>query len=212
MSTSICPLSPFSSLSNPSSFFCFPDFCPFVLTARRHHIYSTPESLTSFYLRHLRKMLSIQPCPPPPISTYIFIYIYLLSLTLSFLSLSLILCLYLFILNLVVSRPLTHSLFLNDSFSHYLFYLYLVSYSLSHTHTLSDFTRASAPPIYVIPHDKINCGTVILLLATMNSIYRDDDICYILLARIRLDWLSSLTPTLSFDHLEILPFLKKTYH
>ena len=78
-----------------------------------------PRILPSFDLRHLRNMLYLQPYPPPIFQSHssIFRSIYLsihLSISsqyfLSIISLSFTLCLSLFLLNLLVSRPLTHLL------------------------------------------------------------------------------------------------------
>ena len=91
-----------------------------------HYMSSSPSRPPPSYLRHpsISASLPFVPTPPyfiptPPPNPYLsisllYIYIYLsiyfLSLSFSILSLSITICFSLFILNLLVSRPLTHLL------------------------------------------------------------------------------------------------------
>ena len=224
---SVYLLPPLPSSSKSSCFLCRPAICPLVRPpARRHHISVTPASLPPFDLRHPQNMIHLHPYPPPPSQSqsYLFLSIYLsplnhflspLSLTHS-LSLFHSLCLSISpqLLSLPASYSLSHYIFLNYPFSHYLFSLYLFPYSLSHTHTLSSFSRAS---ISVTPCNKIYRGADLLPLAIVNRIYRDDGIRSVLLARIRSSWLgsvwiTSLSTALYFSPLDLIIFLKITYH
>ena len=88
---------------------------------------------------------------------------------------------------------------------------------MSNTHTLSALSRASDSPISVMPCDKIYRGADLLPLETVNWICRDDGMRSIMLARIILDWLGlfwliSLSSALYFSPLDLINFLKITYH
>ena len=58
-------------------------------------------------------------------------------------------------------------IFLHSPFSHYLFFQYLFSYSIYHTHTISTFYRNSDSPMCIMTCDKIDRSSDLLPLASI---------------------------------------------
>ena len=76
---------------------------------------------------------------------------------------------------------------------------------------------ASASPISVMPRKTIDREADLLPPVTVNWIYRDGGIRSILLAQIKYVWLGSvciisLSSAMSFAPLDLLIFIKITYH